>query len=256
MTKTEADSPLPRAADGASSGMPLFYGRPEAIRAERHADVRVDLTPNYAFSRGSHAAPLNAVEFAAAARHYPIVFAAGTNPPAAVAVLGLRTGKNLFVDDEGNWQANCYIPSYVRRYPFVLARSDDQSEFVLCIDAASDKVGQTEGTALFEDGKPAEITQKALEFCGAFQREALASETILAKLVEHDLLVPNSGRFTLASGEVLTVNDFLVVDEKRFAALSDEAFLDLRRSDALIAIYCHLLSMRNWGELVRLEQGD
>ncbi|SDU48298.1 SapC family protein [Stappia sp. ES.058] len=254
MTKSEADGTAPRAAEAAPSGMPLFYSRPEAIRAERHANVRVDLTPNYTFSRGSHAAPLNAVEFAAAARHYPIVFAAGTTPPAAVAVLGLRTGKNLFVDEAGNWQANTYIPSYVRRYPFVLARSEDQSEFVLCMDADSDKIATDEGSLLFEDGEPAEITRKALEFCGAFQREALASETILAKLSEHDLLVPNSGRFTLASGEVLTVNDFLVVDEKRLAALSDEAFLELRHADALTAIYSHMLSMRNWGELVRLEQ--
>ncbi|WP_029057671.1 SapC family protein [Stappia stellulata] len=256
MTQSEADGTAPRKAEAAPSGMPLFYERAEAIRSERHADVRVDLTPDYAFSKASHAVPLNAVEFAAAARHYPIVFAAGTTPPAAVAVLGLRAGKNLFVDGEGNWQPNTYIPSYARRYPFVLARSEDQSEFVLCIDAASDKVGTDEGTALFEDGEPAEITRKALEFCGAFQREAQASERVLAKLAEHDLLVPNAGRFTLASGEVLTVNDFLVVDDKRFAALSDEAFLDLRHADALPAIYCHMMSMRNWGELVRLEQGE
>jgi hypothetical protein len=196
--------------------------------------------------------PVNAVEFAPLSLHYPVVFAAGTNPPAAIAVLGLRRDRNLFVDADGAWAADTYIPSYVRRYPFILARNDDGSEFTLCLDMASDKVSNKAETPLFENGEAAEIARKALEFCMAFQREARESEAMLAKIAEHDLLVQNEGRFTLPSGEVLTVNDFRVVEEERLNALSDEAFLDLRRAGALPVIYCHLLSMRNWPALLRL----
>ena len=98
----------------------------------------------------------------------------------------------------------------------------------------SDKVGTDKETALFDGLEPSDITKKALEFCAAYQREARESEAVLAKLAEHDLLVPNEGRFTLPSGEVLTVNDFRVVDETRFNALDDAAFLDLPRISALL----------------------
>lgn len=243
------------ASTSTPTGLPLFYSRPEALRAELHGGTRVTLSPDYRFAATTHAVPLNAVEFAAASRHYPIVFAAGAEKPAAIAVLGLRRDANVFVDAAGNWVADTYIPSYIRRYPFILARNDDGSEFTLCLDMASDKVGTDKETKLFDGLEPADITKKALEFCAAFQREARESEAILAKLAEHELLVPNEGRFTLPSGEVLTVNDFLVVDEARFNALEDEAFLDLRRSGALSAIYCHLLSMRNWPTILHLLGG-
>lgn len=250
MTKTEADSSAPRPVEGASS-MPLFYKRPEALRADRHGALGVTLSPDYRFASRTHAVPLNAIEFGIAARHYPIVFAAGTTPPAAVAVLGLRRDRNLFVDGAGKWAEDVYIPSYVRRYPFVLARNDDASEFALCIDMECDKIGPDGEMPLFEGNEPAEAVRKALDFCAAFQREARESEAVLAKLAEHDLLAPNEGRFTLPGGEVLTVNDFSIVDEKRFSALSDEAFLDLRRVGALPVIYAHLWSMRNWADLTR-----
>ncbi|WP_349359166.1 SapC family protein [Stappia sp.] len=242
------------AEDGASAApgaLPLFYRTPEPLRADTHGALKVDLTPHYGFARNAHAVPLNAIEFAAAARHYPIVFAAGSTPPAAVAVLGLRRDANLFVNAAGGWVEDLYVPSYLRRYPFILARDAQGKDFALCVDVASDKVGEAAGHALFAEGAASEATRKALEFCSAFHREAQASAAALEKLAEHDLLIPNEGRFTLSSGEVLTVNDFLVVSEERFAALSDAAFLDLRKAGTLPAIYCHLLSMRCWSDLVR-----
>lgn len=251
MTQSSAGTGASRTDGAAPSGLPLFYQAPEPVRADRHGDLALDTRPNFDFARGCHAVPINAVEFAPAARHYPIVFAANTTPPAAIAVLGLRRDQNVFVDADGAWKDDVYVPSYVRRYPFILARNDASTEFALCIDTRSGKLSKEGDTALFEDGEPTDATRKALEFCGAYQREARESEAVLAKLAEHDLLVPNEGRFTLPSGEVLTVADFQIVDENRLNALSDDAFLDLRKAGALSAIYCHLISMRNWPDLMR-----
>lgn len=251
MTSTQADTDTPRPASGGPSALPLFYSRPEALRADRHGDLGIALAPDYRFAARTHAVPLNAIEFGVAARHYPIVFAAGTTPPAAVAVLGLRQDRNLFVDGEGVWAADTYIPSYVRRYPFILARNDEASEFALCIDAASDKIAADGETRFFEGAEPTEATRKALDFCAAFQRESRESEALMRQIAEHDLFAPNAGRFTLPGGEVLNVNDFSIIDETRVNALSDQAFLDLRKSGALPVIYAHLWSMRNWADLVR-----
>lgn len=251
MTSTQADTDTPRPAPGGPSTLPLFYSRPEALRADRHGELGIDLAPDYRFAAKTHAVPLNAIEFGIAARHYPIVFAAGTTPPAAVAVLGLRQDRNLFVDADGAWAADTYVPSYVRRYPFILARNDEASEFALCVDRASDKVRAEGETRFFEGVEPTDAVRKALDFCAAFQRETRESEALMRKITEHDLFAPNAGRFTLPDGEVLNVNDFSIIDEARVNGLSDEAFLDLRKAGALPVIYAHLWSMRNWADLVR-----
>jgi hypothetical protein len=66
------------------------------------------------------------VEFAIAARDLLIVFAGNDAKDAGpVALLGLRQNENLYVDAEGQWAANTYVPAFVRRYPFVLAEKPD-----------------------------------------------------------------------------------------------------------------------------------
>jgi hypothetical protein len=96
--------------------LPLFYQRPEPLRADQHAAYRLVSKPDFKFAAKTNAVPIMASEFVAAARHYPIVFA-GT-PVMPAAVLGFEQF-NLFVDDEGLWQdSRTYIPAYVRRYPF------------------------------------------------------------------------------------------------------------------------------------------
>ncbi len=42
-------------------------------------------------------------------------------------MLGFRNDENLFVDENGKWDAK-YIPAFVRRYPFVLAEAFEGSK--------------------------------------------------------------------------------------------------------------------------------
>jgi hypothetical protein len=55
---------------------------------------------------------------------------------------------------------------------------------------------------------------------------------------------------TLENGEVLNLTDFKIIDEDAFNKLSDEAFLDLRKSGALTLVYCHLASTNSWSSLI------
>ena len=77
-----------------------------------------------AFVQQGNAVPISHTEFQPIARHYPIVFTSGDAGKsfAAVAVLGLNAGENLFYAD-GAWARGSYIPAYARRYPFCMARS-------------------------------------------------------------------------------------------------------------------------------------
>ncbi len=70
------------------------------------------------------------VEFAVAARHYPIVFS-NSAPHLPVTVCGLQTGSNAFVGNDNRWTQGCYVPAYVRRYPFILMENAEAKQFIL-----------------------------------------------------------------------------------------------------------------------------
>jgi len=76
-----------------------------------------------------------AAEFASAALEYAIVFGGTGDVVLPAAVLGVRTDENLYVTEQGGWQAK-YIPAFVRRYPFVFFTRDEGKTFTLCIDEA------------------------------------------------------------------------------------------------------------------------
>ena len=192
---------------------------------------------------------VNAIEFPFAIRSYPIVFTT-IAPRTAVAVLGLSDSENLFLSEDGAWAADCYVPAYVRRYPFILMEQPGSTELLLCIDEASGLVGAGGERPFFADGKPTALVQEALTFCGEFQAQHKATVEFVQALAEHKLLVPNEARVTMNSGQQLTLRGFDVIDEAKFNALPDEIFLDWRRRGWLHLVYCHLMSMANWGRLV------
>lgn len=244
----ELENDAPAAA---TPGLPIFYQRPEVLNPGPHGDLRLKETGDFSFAAETNAIPLNVAEFPQAAHHYPIVFV-NADAPVSMAVTGLRIGENVFVEEDKSWTPNTYIPAYVRRYPFVFLRDAAAEKLTLCVDRASTALSQTEGEALFAGDEMSDVTKSALDFCIAYQRQALQSAAVGALLKEADLLVVNSGRFTLPSGEQLVLTDFLVIDENKLNALSDEAFAKLRQNGALAAIYMHFASLNNWIELVRL----
>lgn len=230
--------------------MPLFYTRPEALQPERHGSLGLKPEPDFGFAARAVSVPISAAEAPFAARHYPIVFAtAGEFLP--LAVLGLSTGKNLFVDATGTWEPGVYIPSYVRRYPFVFATDEDQGRLTLCVDRAAGRITQDGGEKLFEDGKPTRVTDNALEFCAAFEREIVATRKIVELLRQHALLTENQATLTLPSGSKVALKDFMVIDAAAVDRLSNDAFAQLRHNGALPLIFAQIASRAGWGDLAR-----
>ena len=79
------------------------------------------------FAGKTNSVILAGVEFSEAAKEYAIVFTQAGDKVVPVAMLGLRNEENLFVDDKGGWDVRC-IPSFVRRYPFVLAETGETGQ--------------------------------------------------------------------------------------------------------------------------------
>ena len=170
--------------------------------------------------------------------------------PSALAVLGLRQAQNLFVSGDGSkWDAP-YVPAYVRRYPFVFLRHDND-DLTLCIDEAANALEPGRARPLFEDGKRTPVIERARQFCIEFQRGHLATEAFMKALIERDLLVPYQITSTFDLGEKLAATGFKVIDEARVAKLPDDVIVHWYRQGWLAFVHAHLASTGCWAQLVR-----
>jgi hypothetical protein len=77
-----------------------FYRKVVALNSEVHRNLKFAVNEaNFSFARDTTAVLMAGVEFAEAAREYPIVFIRGQDQQMRpVALLGVRNGENLFVD--------------------------------------------------------------------------------------------------------------------------------------------------------------
>ena len=242
------DATPPEAASPEAAGWPMLYRNPVVLSSQAHAHWRVKQT-GAAFAAGSHSVPLVMGEFAAASRVYPMVFAGPQYQP--VAVLGLEAEQNPFVVD-AQWRPGTYIPAYVRRYPFVFARTTEPDGYVLAIDADADMVVQEggEGELLFDGGQPSAITRQALHFCELFTREDEATRAFSAALAEAGVLIERQADVVLPDGRRHSLQGFHVVDPARLAALPDATVLDWHRHGWLAPVHFHLASLARFSDLI------
>ena len=236
---------------------PPMYGELQPLDRDVHKNLKLDtnqsVLPRVA---DQNSVFLAAVEFADACKEYPIVFvragSAGPDGKQAVAplvVLGLRAGSNLFVDG-GKWTGS-YVPAYVRRYPFVMARLDDSAtNMAVCYDTKWQAFNETTGEALFKDGQPTEFLLNAKAFLENFEQEAERTRHICNLLVELDLLQDMRFEATLPNEEKLDVEGFMALDEKKYAELPDDKVLQLHRNGLIAMIEMHRLSLTNMNRLV------
>ena len=98
----------------------LFYETPVALNRERHRHLKLaPATGKFPFAQRTNSVLLAATELADAATSYPVVFVgSGGGAYALAAIVGLSDQQNLFLDADGNWAPDAYIPAFVRRYPF------------------------------------------------------------------------------------------------------------------------------------------
>ena len=240
--------------DTALSTMPLFYRQIEPFEVERHGTLRfLPSPPDYRFAAGATVIPLLISELAPAIRHYPLVFLpatgdSGESGPTLAAVVGLGNGRNLFIDTEGQWRSDTYIPAYVRRYPFHAMRVETQSDPILAIDASYP--GAEKGDPLMDgEGKPSSFMESML----TLTREYLATAEVTDGMVRalYQAGVMEEGEITLhaVTGQSHRLNGFLQVNEGKLRALGLDALVALQQADALGLAYAQLLSMVNFAHL-------
>jgi hypothetical protein len=233
---------------------PPFYSNPVPLDRSRHGDCAIRLDQRFAYSKGINAVPVNLVEMPQLCHEYPIAFSPN-EAATPVAVLGLRTSENLFVDDGGDWLSDAYIPGYVRRYPFIFGDDPVARQLTLCVDEPALHEGSGEGfERLFkEDGSPTPLAQGAMEFCQSYFKAAQETQVFCQALAASGLLKPLEAVFQNDERR-LTFRGFQVIDEEQFNEADDDAFLEWRQKGWLPAIYAHLFSQSRWDRLGELLQ--
>lgn len=228
-----------------SPQLPLFYNDLTPLNSNDHRAFRSRSTHKATWLANQHAVPLTVEEFPMALRNYPIIFSQGPNP-VPLALMGLNEGVNVFVSEEGVVDEGVYVPAYVRRYPFMLAKlRPDSDEMSLCFDPTTDLIGDFEdGVPLFDGEEPSEACRNSLNFCEQFEIAGQKTAQFVTDLNKHGLLI---------DGELgLRVNDleqpfvyqgFRMVDENKLKDLRGDVLRSWAQSGMLPLIYAHLFSL-------------
>lgn len=228
----------------------IFYDKPVALNKTEHQNLKIKGSPdNLAFAAKTNSVILAGIEFTEAAKEYPIVFAEVGDKVVPVALLGLRNEENLFLEQDGRWDAR-YVPAFVRRYPFVLADTNEAEQRMVCIDESFAGFNEDEGEALFEAGEPTPVLQQAIDFLEEYQKQYLRTEQFTQRLQSLDLLMSLNAKIDMADGQQFALTGLQVVDEKKLLELSDEDALAFFKSGELAWLYCHLMSIGNLGKMI------
>ncbi|HEX5258124.1 MAG TPA: SapC family protein [Sphingomicrobium sp.] len=229
-----------------SQNLPLFYNSIEPLSSTQHGNMKVRGILRMPQVARTHAIPVTVDEFTLVQRHYPIVFAVGENA-VPIVLMGLNEGVNVFLDEDGRaLDPAIYIPAYIRRYPFLLARlRPDSDELSLCFDPSANAVGDfDEGEALFDGEQPTEATKAILQFCEQFEAAGQRTAAFVEELTKADLLM--DGEVAIQPEgfqQPFVYRGFRMVDEEKLRNLRGDELRKMNQSGLLALIHAHLFSL-------------
>jgi hypothetical protein len=176
--------------------------------------------------------------------------------------MGLNEGVNVFLDESGKAIDNVqvYIPAYIRRYPFMLARlRPDSDELSLCFDPTAGAVGEwAEGEALFDGEEPSATTKAILDFCEQFETAGQRTTAFMDELTKSGLLMEGEVAIQPEGAEQPFIyRGFRMIDEEKLRELRGDELRKMNQNGMLPLIYAHLFSLSQMREVFgrQVQQG-
>jgi len=232
------------------SGKMFLYEKPELLNAEAHGSM--GFTPSerpFDFVRNERVVPLTMIEIGSAQRHYPVIFSNRENP-VPLAVVGVLEDVNLFVGENGHWDEMCYVPTYLRCYPFTFA-VEKGGQMAVVVDRNAPTVSESPQYPFFVDGEISEHTDALMQLCAQYEGERKRTQEFCNKLVEHDLLVSLRAMYTPeGSDEQQSMADYVGIDAQKLQDLPKDVIHEMHQVGFLSASYLHLYSLENWRHLI------
>ncbi len=233
-------------------GQMFLFQKPELVNKERHEKFGVSQpAKRFGFCANVRAVPLTVSEIPAAMKDYPVVFA-GPDQMLPIAVTGLVDDVNLFVDEKGDWEANRYVPGYIRRYPFGVANETGSDRFAIVIDTAFEGMNSGGENPLFVNGEASDMVKQAIDFCKTYEEDRHRTNEFGRLVNETGIAKGQSAQFTpQGETEPRPFAQYLGIDEEALKQLPGEKLAELRDNGVLPLIYAMLISMGNWRMLLQ-----
>jgi hypothetical protein len=222
------------------------------LHREAHRMLKYNrIQPDMGWAKGLITVNLAASEMPSAALAFPCVMTHSEAGGRLLAVTGLEQGRNLFVDDKGRWLGE-YLPAVMRTWPFRLLDQADE-EGARPIAVQRDALNLTQGDDLFDDkGQEKPWLQAVMKELVALDAAEATTSAMVSALHAAGVLTERALQAVLPSGRQMELTGFLSVDEHKLNALEDKVVADLHRQGALAMAYLHLLSLRQFKDLMDL----
>ncbi len=233
---------------------PEMLKGPVSLTSSAHAGVKVKDIGNASHIAPCHFAKIYTPEFSKAGVDFPIIFVKDpdTGTFFAAVMWGIEPNENLFVENN-TWQGG-YFPASVRCYPFAVQPDPENEErLFIGIYEEAGVVNKEEGNLIFnDDGTETEWMQNVKEFLVRVWQQEERTKLFVKTLEEMGLLIPQTLTVKNSeTGENHDVSGFYVVDREKLSELSDDKFLELRKSGALECIHNHIMSLESLDKLLR-----
>ncbi|NNU15018.1 SapC family protein [Parvularcula sp. ZS-1/3] len=248
-------SQTPPASGPSVEGQMYLFRKAELITREKHGNMGISRPERpLAFVEKARAVPLTLGEMTTAMRHFPIIFSAADNP-VPLAVTGLVDDENLFIDENGEWEKDVYVPGYIRRYPFALATDKDSQDpenprMAIIVDGEYEGINDSPEIPFFNGSEPSEQMQQAMEFCQSYERDRIQTQRFADVLKGFDLLTQQMAQYTPDNKDSMAFARYIGVEEQRLRDLADDKYLELRKQNIIPVLYAQLMSMTNWRTLL------
>ncbi len=237
------------------SGNILLYENPEPLSKEKHENLGLKETDRpFDFLMKTHFVPLTLDEFTLAAGNFPVIFAGEDHTP--LAIMGLRDGENLFVQKDGTYELDCYVPAYIRRYPFIFASEEkDDDRMIVCVDSAAKAISKNPDRPFFENGELSSFSKQSIEFLQYCETQRRHTQDFISMLKEHDLFEKKDVQFQDQNadgspGKMTKIADYFAIPDAKLADLPGEKLQEFCKNGYMSAIYAHRTSLGNWQRLI------
>lgn len=229
------------------ASLPILYNDLIPLNSRDHGKWRARTVNKAPWIGAQHAVPLTVEEFPQAQRNFPIVFSQGKTP-VPLALMGLNEGVNVFFEETGAPIGEVpYVPAYIRRYPFLLAKIDPKSDNMsLCFDPSCDLLGEfDEGADLFNGEEATDHTKGLLDFCEKFEEAGMRTQAFVEELVKADLLMDGevSIQRTDSPENPFIYRGFQMVNQEKLRELRGDQLRTWNQNGLLPLIFAHLFSL-------------
>jgi len=223
------------------------------LSLEKHANLKMDPVSAIKVAADQHIIGLKVSEVSMAASSFPIFISRATGAAdwAVSAINSFKLHTNLFVEND-TWTGTHY-PIGMQTFPFFLMRSSaDEKNLTIGINEESSSFSETEGEALFEDGKASVRLSQATAQLELEMKHNQQTYEFCKKADELGLIKPIDLKIHYQSGTVNTLQGLCTVDEKVLYELEPEKLADLRKEGFLMPLYTMLASIYQFNNMIKI----